>query len=157
MNTSASARLPGAGPLLGLDWGRRRIGVACSDPDQSIAFPLSTLTRRTGRRFPLQQLREAIADLAPTGIVVGLPLESDGSEGDTARQVRREGARVEEATGLPLVYWDERMTTARVRRTARELGIDPAVDPARIDTLSAVVLLQHYLDSQCRPSPDASA
>ena len=73
------------GRLLGVDWGEKRIGLALSDPGQRVAHPLGTLTRRVGQRFPMQRLRAYLDEHAPVGVVVGLPLESDGSEGAAAQ------------------------------------------------------------------------
>jgi putative Holliday junction resolvase len=65
-----------------VDWGERRIGLAVSDPTQTLAQPLATLTRRAGKRFPMRKLRLHLDEIHPVGIVVGLPLGADAREGD---------------------------------------------------------------------------
>ena len=89
-----STALPAEGRLLAIDIGDKRIGLALSDPTQMLAQPLGTLTRCGGKRFPLQQLRIHLEAHRPTGVVVGLPLESDGSEGDRAVEARRIGTHI---------------------------------------------------------------
>ncbi|HEX9283303.1 MAG TPA: RuvX/YqgF family protein, partial [Gemmatimonadales bacterium] len=70
--------------MLGVDWGARRIGLALSDESRLLAQPLTTLTRRAGKRFPMRQLLTLVDQHAVTGVVVGLPLDPDGAEGDGA-------------------------------------------------------------------------
>jgi putative Holliday junction resolvase len=125
---------------MAVDWGTRRIGLALSDPTGTIAQPLATLTRRSGRRFPMQQLRTHLEHWRPAGVVVGLPLESDGSEGAAAREARAAARLIAEKSGLPVELMDERMTTAR----ALEAG--PGTDRVDLDQRAATVLLQLYLD-----------
>jgi putative holliday junction resolvase len=139
--------IPEAGPLLGIDWGERRIGVAHCDAGQIIALPLTTLVRRSGRRFPLAQLRPHLDERMPVGVVVGLPLEPSGAEGESAARARAAGDLIGTKTGLPVVFLDERMTTARVRRAAAETG-SGARAPIGVDQLAATVLLQQFLDSR---------
>jgi len=138
--------LPRSGRLLGIDWGERRIGLALSDPTQILAHPLATLTRRTGRRFPIRALRDQLDEHRPVGIVVGLPLESDGTEGASARAARDMGNLVADASGLPLAYVDERMTTSRVKHSIAEAGGTTKGRAGELDRLAATVVLQSFLD-----------
>lgn len=135
------------GPILAVDWGERRIGLAISDPERRVAHPLATLTRRTGRRFPMARLREHIAAQQPTAIVVGLPLESDGSEGPPARAARDAANLIAEKTGLEVTMVDERMTTARALGAVREMGGRTRERRGDVDQLAATVLLQTHLDT----------
>jgi putative Holliday junction resolvase len=139
------ADLPSDGRVLAIDLGAKRIGLALSDPSQTIAQPLTTLTRRMGKRFPMKQLRAAIEEHNPVGVLMGLPLTPDGTEDARADEARAVGAAVSHATGLPVAYWDERMTTARVLAAAREAGAR-APDRQVRDPLAATVLLQTFLD-----------
>jgi putative Holliday junction resolvase len=141
-----TADLPRGGRLLGIDWGQKRIGLALSDPTQTLAQPLDTLTRRSGRRFPMRAFRTHVDTHHPTGIVVGLPLESDGSEGASARAVREMAASIAQVTGLPVAFIDERMTTSRVRQAIAELGGKTRGREGEIDQLAATVVLQSFLD-----------
>lgn len=147
--TQPAATLPNSGRLLAIDWGEKRIGVAISDPEQRHAHPLTTLTRRQGRRFPLKQLKSHLDEQAPVGVVFGLPLEASGDEGPTARRVRDEGGLLGEKTGLPIIFLDERMTTARALSAIRDLGGSTVGRKGDVDQLAATVLLQTYLDT-CR-------
>jgi putative Holliday junction resolvase len=140
--------LPRAGRLLAIDPGAKRIGLALSDPDQRLAHPLGTLTRRPGRRFPLSALRLHLDAHHPVGILIGLPLTPDGTEDERARAVRSDGARIAEKTSLPVAYWDERMTTARALRAVQDLGGGLKNRKSDVDPLAATTLLQSYLDSR---------
>lgn len=144
----APATLPRSGPLLAIDIGERRIGLALSDPDQRLAHPLATLHRRSGRRFPLAALRQYLDQHRPAGILVGLPLTPEGAEDERARAAREVGVRIASKTGLPVEYRDERMTTARALRAVRELGGGLRDRKADVDPLAATTLLQSYLDAR---------
>lgn len=142
--------LPPQGRLLAIDWGTKRIGLAISDEAQTIALPLEVLTRRSGRRFPMKRLRRLLENHHPVGVVVGLPLTPGGVEGPAAMAVREAGTRIEEKTGLPVVFWDERFTTARARGAVSEMGGDARGRPGDVDPLAATVLLQSFLDARSR-------
>ncbi len=137
-----------AGRLLAVDWGERRIGLALSDETQTLAQPLATLTRRTGKRFPMQSLLDQLQANGVVGVVVGLPLDASGAEGAPARAARQLAADIERRSSRPVTLWDERFTTARVRQAVREMGGRTKGRAANVDALAATVLLQHYLDSR---------
>jgi len=136
------------GRLLGIDWGEKRIGIALSDESRSIAQPLTTLTRRSGKRFPMRDLLTLAEQHAVTGFVVGLPLESDGSAGDPAAAARALAADTGRVATLPVTLWDERMSTARALKTVQELGGSTRGRKGDVDAMAAAILLQHYLDAQ---------
>ena len=142
--TAHQPALPPQGRLLAVDWGTKRIGLAVTDPLRIIAQPLATLTRRAGRRFPLRQLRPYLEEYAPVGIVVGLPLTADGTEGPAAAAAREVAALLAAKTGLPVVLHDERMTTARA---AEADAVGGQVDR---NQRAAAVLLQSYLEARRR-------
>jgi putative pre-16S rRNA nuclease len=131
---------PPEGRLLAVDWGTKRIGLAITDPSRMIAQPLATLSRRSGRRFPMQQLRAYLDEYAPVGVLVGLPLDEHGAEGRAAEAARAIADLIAVKTGLPVVVVDERMTTARA---ARADAVGGRVDR---DQRAAALLLQAYLD-----------
>jgi len=138
-----------AGRILAVDWGERRIGLALSDETQTLAQPLTTLTRRAGKRFPMAQLLEHVTRNQVVGIVVGLPLDESGAEGDAAHaaisladDIKRRVRDVE------VTMWDERMTTARVLAAVREMGGSTRGRKADLDAMAAALLLQHYLDTK---------
>jgi len=135
------------GPILGVDWGERRIGLAISDESRTIARPLATLTRRPGKRFPMRALLDHCAAHRVAGVVVGLPLDPEGAEGEAAGAARDLAAAIERRAGLPVTLWDERLTTARALRTVRELGGTTRGRKDDVDALAAAILLQQYLDA----------
>ena len=139
---------PPAGRLLGVDWGEVRIGVAMSDETRVLASPLVTLVRRPGKRFPMPRFLELVAAHAPVAVVMGLPLTPEGGEGPAAEAARELGAQIARRTGLPLEWWDERMTTARALGAIREQGGSTAGRKGDVDALAAAVMLQGYLDAQ---------
>lgn len=153
--------IPSAGRVLALDWGERRIGIALSDELQLFSSPLATVTRRDGKRFPMPVLLGHVEAHHPVGIVVGLPLTLEGEEGESAGFARQLGTLMEQRSGLPVTYWDERMSTAHALRVIREQGGSIRGRKDDVDALAASVLLQGYLDSRRgsgdRRSSDSSA
>jgi putative Holliday junction resolvase len=139
---------PRAGPLLAVDSGARRIGLALSDDSQTLAHPLTTLTRRPGKRFPMRQLLALLDAHGVAGVVVGLPLEPDGSEAAAAAAARGLAVEIARRAARPVVLHDERLTTARALRAVREMGGHTRGRKADVDALAATLLLQHYLDAR---------
>jgi putative holliday junction resolvase len=131
-----------------VDWGRKRFGVAVSDPGRLIAQPLATLTRREGKRAPIAPLLDMIRAHGVTELVVGLPLSLEGEEGEAAAEVRAFGDALARRAGLPLTFWDERLSTALALRTARAAGVKDRDSRDRIDQMAAVAILQHFLDAR---------
>lgn len=138
--------IPATGRVLAVDWGERRFGLAVSDESQTIATPLRTLTRRPGKRFPMPAFLELVEAQAAVGIVVGLPLTPDGSEGPAAAQARALADRLARRTMLPTELTDERMTTARAHGLIREQEGSARGRKEDVDALAAAVLLQGYLE-----------
>lgn len=143
-----SPSLPQTGRLLSVDWGEKRIGLAMSDETQLIATPLGTLHRRSGKRFPMPAFLEHVMAERPTGILVGLPLESSGAEGPAAIEARKLAGAIGGRTYLPVELWDERMSTARALAAIREQGGSARGRREDVDALAAAVFLQNYLDSR---------
>ena len=138
--------MPPRGPVLALDYGAKRIGLAVSDAEAEFAFPLAELERRDAARD-----REALCALAAARgivqLVVGLPLHMDGRAGPEAAAARSFAEALASATGLPVELMDERWTTQEARRSLR------AVQPrrrkrerARVDSAAASLLLRTFLD-----------
>ena len=138
----------GEGRLLGVDWGERRIGLALSDETRTLAQPLATLSRRAGKRFPMHELLTLVERHAVTGIVVGLPLDQEGTEGEAAGAARALAGDIAKSSGMPVELWDERLTTARALQAVREMGGSTKGRKDDVDALAATLLLQHYLDAQ---------
>ncbi len=146
MTAAELVDLPADGPLIAVDIGDKRIGLALSDPTQVLAHPLATLTRRTGRRFPLKQLRAYLESHHPVGVVVGLPLTPAGDEDARAQEARTTGQMIADKSGLPVAFVDERMSTARALRAVADLGGGTRGRKGDIDQLAATVILQQFLD-----------
>ena len=143
-----TAELPRTGRLLAIDWGEVRIGLALSDEMQVLASPLDTLIRRPGKRFPMPPFLALVAEHAPSGLVVGLPLTPEGEEGPSAVAARELAGSVARRTALPVALWDERMSTARALGAIREQGGSTRGRKEDVDSLAAAILLQHFLDSR---------
>ena len=137
-----------AGRLLGVDWGERRIGLALSDETRTLAQPLTTLTRRSGKRFPMRELLTLLEQHSVTGVVVGLPLDQEGTEAEAAAAARALAADIAHHSGQPVELWDERLTTARALRAVRAMGGSTRGRKDDVDALAAALLLQHYLDAK---------
>lgn len=140
------------GRILGIDFGERRVGLAISDPTATIAQPLPPLTRRPGKRPPVEAIARIAEQHEATGIVIGLPLTLEGEESEWTRTVRAFGERLAERTGLPVHYVDERLTSVRAERAVRSLGLPKRERERkdRVDTAAAMLLLQAYLDGRAR-------
>lgn len=138
------------GRVLALDLGKRRIGLAISDPLGISAQGLPTLERR---RFG--EDLAAFSALAQQHQVklwlIGLPRHMSGAEGRQAEAARRFGAALTRHTGVPVKFWDERLTTVEARRVLTAAGASLTARQRAIDRLAAVVLLQSYLEAQRQP------
>ena len=138
--------LPPEGALLGLDYGRRRIGVAVSTPEQSLAVPLETWERSGDDIQDARHLEALIADQEVVALIVGLPLHADGTISELSQEARAFGAWVREATGKPVAFWDERYTTRQAESVLLALDMTRKKRKARLDMLAAQLILQGYLD-----------
>ncbi len=148
----AAALLAPRGALIGLDLGTKTIGVATSDPDRRLATPVETIARR---RFSLDARR--ILDLAAerhaAGIVLGLPVNMDGTEGARAQSTRAFARNLANLTELPIALWDERLSTAAVERALIAADASRAKRKAVIDQHAASYILQGALDRIARERP----
>lgn len=126
------------------------MGVAVSDPTATIAQPLPTIRRRRGKRPPYSELLEVIRRLEVELVVVGLPLETDGSEGPQAARVREFADGLRTRCGLPVELWDERLSSVRAERELASLDLPASArrDKGRIDAMAATLILQSYLDAR---------
>jgi putative pre-16S rRNA nuclease len=135
------------GRVLALDLGKRRIGLALSDELGVTAQGLNTL-ERTNIRADLLRLRQLASESKVALILIGNPLHMSGREGRQAEHAREFGARLQAATGLPVEFWDERLTTVEANRVLRQSGISIEKRAKAVDRLAAVILLESYLDSR---------
>ena len=139
--------------ILAFDYGRRRIGLAISDPTRTIASPLTTLTRREGKRPPWAEIRRVVEEREVEEFVVGLPLDLAGEEGEWAREVRAFGAQLASRFGRPVHWVDERLTSVSAERVVRGLGLNRGEreQKERVDAAAAAIILQLFL----KRGPDA--
>jgi putative Holliday junction resolvase len=133
--------------VLALDLGKRRIGLALSDGLGITAQGLETL-ERTNIRTDLARLKEIASEHNVSRILIGNPLHLSGQAGRQTEHAREFGARLEAAIGLPVEYWDERLTTVEAQRVLRQSGISIEKRAKAVDRLAAVLLLESYLDSR---------
>ncbi len=137
--------LPASGKLMGLDLGSKTIGVAISDGLRLTATPLLTI-RRKKFAADASQLLELISQHAISGIVLGLPLNMDGSEGPRAQSTRAFARNLAAKTSTPIAMWDERLSTSAVTRTLIEADVSRARRAQLVDKLAASFILQGALD-----------
>jgi putative Holliday junction resolvase len=133
--------------VLALDVGEKRIGIAKPDETGTLAVPHSVYCRKN--------LAEDVASLATLcqelrieALVVGLPLNMDGTEGPQAKKVREFAEKLAEVVKVPVFYVDERWTTKEAERAMREAGEQPSREKEKVDALSAVLILQAWLESR---------
>ncbi len=138
--------LPPAGPLLGLDVGTRTIGIAVSDPGRTVASPLETI-RRGRFAADAERLRHLAAERDIAGLVLGLPVNMDGSEGPRCQSVRQFAANLRQRLPLPLAFWDERLSTVAVTRAMLEADLSRARRAVSVDKMAAAYILQGALDA----------
>ena len=132
---------------LGIDFGERRVGVAISDPLGSIAFGVCTITV-PGINNAVAQVAELCQEKEVSAIIVGLPLNMDGSRGEMVERVDIFVTKLAKATGLPIETYDERLSSAMVERTLLDADMSRNKRKRVIDKLAAQVILQGYLDRQ---------
>lgn len=142
--------------LLGLDYGTKRMGVAVSNSDQTVAVPVETWIIREPAQN-LKHIRELIEDYRAVGLVLGLPIRTNGEEGTAAAAVRVFGRWVAEQTSVPLVYVDERYSSAEAELLVWRRGESPSKRKQPLDSLAAKVILQTYLDAPDRIVPPPTA
>ena len=140
-----AAALRGAGKLAGLDVGTRTIGLASCDTGWSFAGPAQTI-RRSKFTADLEALRSFIERERVTGLVVGLPLNLDGSDSPRTQSVRA-FARNLEPLGLPILLWDERWSTQAVERAMINADVSRAKRAQAVDKLAAAHILQGAIDA----------
>ena len=146
--STLAAALPGGGRLLGLDVGTRTIGTALCDAGWSFASPAS-LIRRGKFTADLEALRQLCARESVRALVIGLPLNMDGSDSARTQSVRA-FARNCTPLGLPILLWDERWSTVAAERGLLEADVSRAKRRERIDNAAAAVILQAAIDALVR-------
>jgi putative Holliday junction resolvase len=143
---SALEKLPQTSRLMGLDLGTKTIGIATSDRSRQIATPITTIARTKFTQDATELL--AIATKENVGILVlGLPINMDGSEGPRAQATRAFARNLAKLTSLAIVFWDERLSTAAVERMLIDADASRATRDKVVDKLAAAWILQAALDA----------
>jgi len=132
-------------PLLGLDLGEKTIGLALSDMTLLIATPFSTLKRSKFTR-DAESLATVIGEHEIAGLIIGLPINMDGSEGPKCQSVRQFAANLLGRMDMEIAFWDERLSTVAVTRTMIEADISRAKQKQAVDKMAAAYILQGALD-----------
>ena len=133
------------GRLLGCDVGEKTIGLAISDVNRTIATPFDVI-RRTQWKVDSKTILKVFSDHHIVGIVVGLPLNMDGSEGPRCQSIRQFSQNMLTLSDLPLCLWDERLSTVAVTRTLLEADVSREKRKKVIDKMAASYILQGFLD-----------
>ena len=132
--------------ILGLDYGRRRIGVAAGETETRLAHPVEVIDRQT--TDAIARIVELVAQRSVIEVVVGEPLSLSGAAGPSAEEAEEFAVRLREALDVPVVRHDERLTTVEAQRSLRSAGLSTRRSRDRVDAIAAQVMLQGYLDGR---------
>ena len=146
---SETSHVPDEGALLGIDFGTKRIGVAISNPEQTMACPLENYTLQSPE-LDAEWLRQLARGYGARGLVIGLPVHMSGDEGGKAKEARAFGEWAAKATSLPVTWWDERYSSAVADMHLDQAGHSKKRRKSRRDQLAAQVILQSFLDADDR-------
>ena len=131
--------------LIGLDLGSKRIGVSICDEKQLIATPLKTINRNTLNEL-ISELKVIIDENNIKGIIIGNPLNMDGSSGRSAQSVKDTSQKIEENINIPICLWDERLSTVGAFNLSSQLDINVSKREKKIDENAAAFILQGAID-----------
>ncbi len=135
------------GKILAVDPGDKRIGIAISDPTQTIANPLMVI-KHVARVVDAAQIAQIAADQDAVAIVVGCPYDLDGLPGPQVRKSERMAEAIRSQTDLPVTLWDEFGSTQEARAARISMGVKRSKRAGHLDDLAAAIILQSYLDSK---------
>ncbi|MEP6775922.1 MAG: Holliday junction resolvase RuvX [Chloroflexota bacterium] len=136
--------------ILSLDIGKRRIGIAVSDPLGFVARPVQTL-QAVSLNVDVAYIAQLAGELDAELIILGDPIHMSGDPSMMSRRARKYGDLLAQQTGLPVVYWDERLTTVEAQRILQDSGVQPRQARQQIDAVAAAVILQSYLNTKKPP------
>ncbi len=134
--------------ILGIDLGSKRIGVAVSDRSGTIASPLTVIVRAKTQRLDHEEIARLVVEEEAEGIVVGLPLNMDGSEGSAARAARQEVERMATVVSVPVYLHDERRSTVQADVLMMQRNMNAVERRAVVDKVAAAFILKSWLDAQ---------
>lgn len=137
-----------SGRLLSLDLGEKRVGVAISDEMLITVRPLPLL-RRTSWKELLRAVSELIRSFDAKGLVIGLPMNLDGSEGRAAQEARQRARNFHQSLQLPVYLHDERLTTVEAEESLRAAGASPEEVRSSVDSHSAAIILRDFIARHC--------
>ena len=139
--------------IMGLDFGSKTVGVAVSDPLGITAQPIEIVRRKSENKLrqTLARIEELIREYQVTQLVLGLPKDMNNTLGERAEKSLEFKEMLERRTGLPVVMWDERLTTVEANRALMEGNVRREERGKYVDALAAVLILQGYLDRICAP------
>ncbi|HSH01521.1 MAG TPA: Holliday junction resolvase RuvX [Anaerolineae bacterium] len=139
------------GRLLGIDMGEKRIGLALSDPTQTLAQAHSIL-QRTSRTADFAAIQTIVQEQTVVGLVIGLPQQPDRPDDAKIAWIQDYGHELSQTLQLPLTFWDEAFTTRQAANSLRARGRKAKQQKDRLDAVAAAFILQDYLDAQA-PTP----
>ena len=131
--------------LIGLDLGSKRIGVSICDEKQLIATPFKTIKRSTAKEV-INELRTIIEENDIKGIIIGNPLNMDGTSGSSAQSVKDTSENIEKSIDLPVCLWDERLSTVGAFNLSSQLDVNVSKREKKIDENAAAFILQGAID-----------
>ncbi len=134
--------------VLGIDLGSKRIGIATSDRSGTIATPYTVLKRCGSRGGDHRNIAKMVVEEEAEAVIVGLPLNMDGSEGKAAQAARVEASRMATVVGVPVHVHDERLTTVEADRVLMDQKMNAQARRRVVDKVAAAVMLQSWLDTQ---------
>lgn len=132
--------------ILAIDYGEKRIGLASCDPMQIIATPIGTYNSVT-MRSDIDYIAKVVGEIGAESIVMGLPLNMDGTDGIRVNKTRAFGRNIEKVTGIKVVYQDERLSTVTAENLLIENNVSREKRKKIIDTVSAQIILESYLNN----------
>jgi len=133
--------------IMGIDYGSRRIGIAISDPSGTMALPLTTIEVRDDHS-PLEKIKHLVKDYQISAVVVGLPYNMDGTLSESGKAVMLWSERLGEILNLPVILWDERLTTFEAHDVLNSLNVKVKKRRRMVDKIAASLILKEYLHSR---------
>ena len=144
-NTDFPNKIGKGNRILGIDPGKKNIGISISDPNQKIATPLKIIFMKKFKKF-IEDLNRVIMDYEIKGIVVGNPINMDGSIGPRSQSAKDFAQNISKMTNLPITLWDERLSSDGAFSLMDELDVNSSKKTKKLDQHAAAFILQGYLD-----------
>jgi len=143
--------------FMGIDYGTKRIGLAVGDTDTGVALPVETIEACGGITDQVRAVGTTGQEYQVDALVIGLPLNMDGTEGDQAKVTRKFGEALARTTGKTVHYWDERLSSRHAQELLRPAGLTHKKRRAVEDSIAAQVILQDFLDARGQDEGTKSA